>query len=278
MPGVLVREGVFPYSQGNAFRPRDELKLSLETFEVPRVVAQRHPDSMILTDRSLIIGKIGNAAFDEANGLVRGEVHINKKKVTPEFLAGVKAGVYNKNSIGFLYVEDWTRGEFQGQPYDFVQRNILVDHLAVGVPNPRDPECVLGVDNFSSDISINLEAVWETAQINDLPDSSFAHIEPGGKKDDAGKTVPRSLRHLPYKNAQGQIDHDHLVNALARVNQSVTLPEGGKTAAKEKLCSAVRSWNREHSDSKIESEVCGTAGDCIEVALSEIERSKGLVS
>ncbi len=61
-------------------------------------------------------------------------------------------------------------------------------------------------------------ATWTTEFINDLPDSSFAVIEKGGKKVD-GKTEPRSYRHLPYKDADGKIDLPHLRNALARMNQ-----------------------------------------------------------
>ena len=56
--------------------------------------------------------------------------------------------------------------------------------------------------------------------INDLPDSAFLYIEPGGEKDDDGKTVPRSLRHFPYKDADGKVDLPHLRNALARIPQS----------------------------------------------------------
>ena len=40
------------------------------------------------------------------------------------------------------------------------------------------------------------KAEKSTKSINDLPDSDFAYIEPGGKKDGEGKTVPRSLRHF----------------------------------------------------------------------------------
>jgi len=60
------------------------------------------------------------------------------------------------------------------------------------------------------------EAKWTRAYINDLPDSAFAVIEPGGKKDETGRTVPRSLRHLPYKDASGKVDIPHLRNAWAR--------------------------------------------------------------
>jgi hypothetical protein len=62
-----------------------------------------------------------------------------------------------------------------------------------------------------------LKAVWSTAYEKTLPDSCFLYIEPGGSKDQDGKTVPRSLRHLPYKDDNGSIDLPHLRNALARI-------------------------------------------------------------
>jgi len=70
------------------------------------------------------------------------------------------------------------------------------------------------------------EAEWDTEYINNLPDEALAYIEPGGTKDEQGKTVPRSLRHLPYKNAQGNLDADHVRNALARLDQIQISAEG----------------------------------------------------
>lgn len=57
-------------------------------------------------------------------------------------------------------------------------------------------------------------AQMTAASINDLPDSDFAYIQPGGTKDSSGKTVPRSLRHFPIHDAA------HVRNALARAPQS----------------------------------------------------------
>lgn len=62
-------------------------------------------------------------------------------------------------------------------------------------------------------------AQMTAGSINDLPDSAFAYIEPSGKKDAAGKTIPRSLRHFPIHDAA------HVRNALARAPQS---PFGAK--------------------------------------------------
>lgn len=82
-------------------------------------------------------------------------------------------------------------------------------------------------------------ADWSTAYQNDLPDSSFAYIEPGGSKDADGKTTPRSLRHLPYKDADGKVDHNHTVNALARLNQTQAVPASERDAIRSKLMRAL---------------------------------------
>ena len=78
------------------------------------------------------------------------------------------------------------------------------------------------VDNVNpfAKAAVFMEATWDTAYINNLPDSSFAYIESGGTKDGDGKTVPRSLRHFPYKDDSGAVDLPHLRNALARAPQS----------------------------------------------------------
>lgn len=72
------------------------------------------------------------------------------------------------------------------------------------------------------------EKAWTAAQVNDLPDSAFLFVESGGDKDDQGKTVPRSLRHLPFRNQSGEVDLDHLRNALARLGQMDTGETGGE--------------------------------------------------
>lgn len=64
------------------------------------------------------------------------------------------------------------------------------------------------------------KAEWSTAYVNALDDSAFLFIEDGGHKDDDGKTVPRSKRHFPYRDADGKIDAAHLRDAIGRIPQS----------------------------------------------------------
>ena len=86
--------------------------------------------------------------------------------------------------------------------------HVLKAFAAFGI-NPEGPD----------PIGIIERAVWSTAYVNDLPDSAFLAIEPGGKKVD-GKTMPRSLRHFPVYDDKGKPDIPHLRNALGRIPQS----------------------------------------------------------
>ncbi len=64
------------------------------------------------------------------------------------------------------------------------------------------------------------KATWSRAYINDLLDDAFLFIEQGGRKDEGGRTVPRTLRHFPVRDADGNLDLPHLRNAIARIPQA----------------------------------------------------------
>lgn len=97
-----------------------------------------------------------------------------------------------------------------------------VDALALVLEHSQRPtvdgsQTATGQDMSTATI---VKATWSTSYVNDLPDSAFLYVEPGGEKDDEGKTTPRSLRHFPYKDDSGAIDLPHLRNAIARIPQS----------------------------------------------------------
>ena len=87
----------------------------------------------------------------------------------------------------------------------------------------EDEEDVKTESNMSVFRSSSEGAKLTRKAINDLPDSEFAYIAPGGKKVD-GKTEPRSLRHLPIPDAA------HVRNALARLSQTDIPPDAKKSA------------------------------------------------
>lgn len=83
------------------------------------------------------------------------------------------------------------------------------------------------------------KATLSTSDKDDLPDSAFLYVEPGGKKAD-GKTTPRSNRMFPYMGADGKIDIAHLRAACSDIPKSSlssTLKEKCQQTA-EKLLAA----------------------------------------
>ena len=139
-------------------------------------------------------------------------VQIGVKVVDDNAWKKVKEGVYKGFSIGGRVIE---------QVGDTIKGLILYEISLVDRPaNPQAVFSVIKRDEIE-------KAKWTTAFINNLPDAAFAVIESGGKKDDTGKTEPRSLRHLPHHNASvksasenSSVDIPHLRNALARLPQT----------------------------------------------------------
>jgi HK97 family phage prohead protease len=80
-------------------------------------------------------------------------------------------------------------------------------------------------------------AVLSSSARDNLPDSAFAHIEPGGKKIN-GKTVPGKLRHFPIHDAA------HVRNALARIGQGARFGD----QARAKVLAAAKRLGIEHDE------------------------------
>jgi len=109
------------------------------------------------------------------------------------------------------------------------------------------------IDKLKSWLGIKEEddekATWTTAFVNNLPDSSFLYIEDGGEKDGEGKTKPRSLRHLPYKDTAGKVDLPHLRNAIARIPQMKGVSADKKTQLQNRARKLLESANKEETKS-----------------------------
>jgi hypothetical protein len=96
---------------------------------------------------------------------------------------------------------------------------------------------------------------------NDLPDSMFGYIEPGGTKDESGKTTPRSLRHFPLP------DKAHADNAAARIAQGAKF--GDK--AKSKVEAAQRKFGEKKvsKEAGVPDKVTKDAGDALDGAMDD---------
>jgi HK97 family phage prohead protease len=79
----------------------------------------------------------------------------------------------------------------------------------------------MGYRVANEQMGMQVRDVWTTAYVNDLPDSSFLYIAPGGTKKN-GKT-DGAHRYFPVKDAAGKVDAAHLRNALAQIPKASTL-------------------------------------------------------
>jgi hypothetical protein len=135
-----------------------------------------------------------------------------------------------------------------------------------------------GVVMASTALADAVKAAMSSAGQNDLPDSAFAYIEDGGKKDESGKTTPRSLRHFPVH------DKAHAQNALARLSSS---PFGDK--AKAKVHAAAKKFGIKVSDdagksavaegeTSVQTDPDGTIAKAVEDAVAKAtEASEGRI-
>jgi HK97 family phage prohead protease len=119
--------------------------------------------------------------------------------------------------------------KFDADPAEI--RSLLANKQAVKLFKRSDRPSV-APSNEEATVTDEARAKISTASKNDLPDSAFAYIEPGGEKDESGKTTPRSKRHFPIH------DEAHIRNALSRIGQGAqfgkeALPKV-KAAAKAK--------------------------------------------
>jgi HK97 family phage prohead protease len=121
-------------------------------------------------------------------------------------------------------------GQFNGKSARFLEELKLFE--ATVTPFPMNTLAIASA-----------KAAMTSASVNDLPDSAFAYIEPGGKKDAEGKTTPRSLRHFPVH------DEAHARNALARLSSSPFAAQ-----ARPKVMAAARKFGIEVSSSSIDFE------------------------
>jgi phage I-like protein len=137
---------------------------------------------------------------------------------TDTALAEIKAGEWKYFSLD--WEDEWMHPETQQVHKDVVVGGALTNRpVAKGMLPINFSEVFV---ELSSEDAKKF-SVWSTAYVNNLPDSSFFWVE-AGSKDSEGKTVPRSKRHLPYKDANGRVDLAHVRNALARVNQVQGIP------------------------------------------------------
>ena len=134
----LTRAGVFEYKRHDGSMAR-ELRPPEEVFRADSLASlsaapltDLHPTEMVSPKnvRTLRVGHVGEAVRQDGN-LVAASVTIEDEEV----IARVERGDRREISCGYQCRLDVTAGDYNGQRYDAVQRDIVYNHAALGPRN-----------------------------------------------------------------------------------------------------------------------------------------------
>lgn len=144
---ILTTIGIFEYTNPDG-TIRRELRLPEEVFKEESLQSYKGKTIIITHDAGLItkdnvhenaVGTILSEGYRSGND-VRAEIIIHD---TDEMkLAGLK-----ELSLGYNLDLDETPGEWNGQPYDAVQRNIVINHLALVLEARAGEQARLNIDS-----------------------------------------------------------------------------------------------------------------------------------
>jgi len=162
---VITKEGVYPYPDGRAFKSRMELLKATHTARNAKITILDHPDSLVIMSQKQIHGVVEKPFFDRNK--MRAQLNFDKSVCPKDFVDSMRKGATSKDvSIGFYYQPDKTPGQWEDEkgtkhPYDYVMRDIVIDHVAVGVLKGRCsfPDCGIGVDTMMKRISFGEDMV-----------------------------------------------------------------------------------------------------------------------
>ena len=216
---IIASEIVQQYKDGYAYKPADELEKATWTADGRWVKALSHPTGPQINSISDIHGRMENPRFrkdlndPKTNRPCRRGIEVDirffKDRVKPEVLLKIKNGELKDNSIGFTCDKDPVAGEFQGQHYDYVQRNICIDHLAAPIEKGRCPSPYCGINVDSAD-----EQAFVTVQDADLGISY--HFDKAKFTEEAAKVwvEKRKIKDCPVCSRMEEIGY---VEAASRL-------------------------------------------------------------
>lgn len=176
VPARLSRTGVQEYRKADgtierAYRPPEEVSKpeSVQTFDMaPLVNDHPYADGSMVTAQNvkrLSVGTVGHPVYN--NGFVEAMLLVADESA----IAAVESGKVQL-SAGYFMDRDETPGVTpDGQPYDFVQRNIKANHVAIVWAGRAGPE-----------VRIQLDANPEVAFATDAEGMTFTAETPPKKE------------------------------------------------------------------------------------------------
>jgi len=252
---VIASEMVQTYQDGIALKHRDELEAYVKTmdFSCP-VVVGGHPEAGIVSDIADIAGRTLNHRYVKDlkdpktkrpnRAGIRTDLEIFNEKIAPELLSDMKNGKKQDVSIGFFFSKDETPGEFNGDAYDYVQRNMFHNHLAAGIDDGRCPTayCGLGADEITRVLTGDPFAGFQ----------SFAECEAQMKKENpdlSDEDAKKICGRLKEKHEDSLTEEEELVKYASKIlrtvmdlSDEIEALKGERDALKEDMETSPETW------------------------------------
>ena len=159
VPAIIARESVSVFCSGRGYKPASELKAAAFTLDGAWVTVFSHAPRAYIQNRQVIRGSVHDVAFDGKINAVRGDIWFRKDLCDEALLEKVRKGDLSKDLSASYWSDDiYEPGTFGSDNYDFVQRNLMFGHVAVGVVEGRCPSpfCGLQMDSAEGFLMVNV--------------------------------------------------------------------------------------------------------------------------
>ena len=239
MIGKAVAPGTFdvveipPKDQSfNVYRPAEELDnpTTIDSFKLlplindhPSTLLGQSAKDMVNVDKKPMDGVIGEEVF-YSDGALRG----NLKFFTDRIMNYIHNGKVEL-SVGYRSVYEKCAGVFEGKPYDYIQRHILGNHVAL-VKQGRMGAEVAVLDEFESDGGNHFVMSFDASEIlsHKEKEIDMATLEDLAAKVDTLTTQVEKLTEAEAKETQAGMDA-----ANAKAKKDAADAEAAKKAEAE---------------------------------------------
>lgn len=131
--------GLEPDRKYRLLRHPDEIEKAVDTFNKLPILSEHVPVSADEYPQDLVIGATGSDAKFEAPYLTNSLVFWPKAAID-----SIESGAQKALSCGYRYRADMTPGEYEGEAYDGVMRDIIGNHLALVKEGRAGPDIIVG--------------------------------------------------------------------------------------------------------------------------------------
>lgn len=232
----IARTGLLEYRRADGskwveYRPAAEHSADmLESFDAAPLTND-HPADGILTAENTHEYQVGTVISPRADGdKVRAQILVTDARTVKDIEAG-KAEL----SCGYTCDLEFTPGEFEGQKYDAIQRNIRGNHVALVKSGRAGPEVRLRVDNADS---VLIESPKTT--VPGAPEGAKMHkITIDGVSYEVSETVATAFAKA-QNAAQAALEKEKARADMAEVTAKKATAELAELPAKLKAEAAAR--------------------------------------